>query len=294
MREIRGIGLIPSGGRGGGIASAHLNHEHAAAVILSLAAPTPGGAVAAYNAVKDLDRDNVQAGDFAGLGFTLATTIQTTASSILAGQKPFEHPEANKWELTICLDPVTVWQSWIVDGTERREGFSDRQSVLPRPVHPQDVHRGIRRQTIITSSVLNVAAELVADTFKREVLKPEKNKSGEWEWVAQAEKRQAIFNEYDALVANADQEAGQSADTQSQPGLPMSTPENETAATLAGEAAAVCAQSDETEVVGSLQPHLKRERKFPQATVLLAGHSITERNVTNEHDRHGSINLSPA
>ena len=45
---------------------------------------------------------------------------------------------------------------------------------------------------------------------------------------------------------------------QSQPGLPLSTPVNETAATLAGEAAAVCAQSDETEVVGSLQPHLKK------------------------------------
>ena len=81
---------------------------------------------------------------------------------------------------------------------------------------------------------------------------------------------------------------------QSQPGLPLSTPVNETAATLAGEAAAVSDQTVQTDVVGSMQSHPKRERKIPQATVLSAGHSITERNVTNEHDRYGGLNLSPA
>lgn len=320
MRELRGAGLIPAGGRGGGIAAAHLNHEHAAIIILSLAATSPAGAVAAYETVKNLDRDNVQAGDFAGLGFTLAMTIRSTASSIyarlLAGQEPRALSDQDKWELTICLEPVTVWQSWIIDGTERREGFSDRQSLLPRPAHPQDVHRGIRRQTIITSSVLNVAAELCADTMQHEAIKTkaitpaerlaaanavlslrnrERRRKRHEYLTAQSGQQAAIFDEYDALVANANQEAGQSADTQSQPGLPVSTPQNKTAESPARDAAAVCDQTVQTDVVGSLQPHRKRVRESSQAQNAQAGHSFTpDRNLTDEPDRYGGLNFAPA
>ncbi len=249
LRELRAAALIPASGRGGGVAATHLNHHHAAVIILALAAPSPAGAVAAYNAVKDLDREHLVSGAFAGLGFSMASLINGASGVILHGREPYGAAQTNNWELTICLEPVTVWMSWTVDGVEKREYFSDRQTAIPppRPAHPQDVWRGIRRQTIITLEVLNVAAALCADTIRH--IGPI-----------------AAFN-----LSGTDRNP-------SPPDVLAGTPENETAVTLAGVTAAVSDQPATTGPDVEVQTHVMRKRKNPQSlTESRAGFSVIER-----------------
>ena len=259
MRELRAAGLIPAGGRGGGVASVHLDHNHAAVIILSLAASSPAGVVAAYNAVKDLDREHLVAGSPAGLGFSLALQINRHADVILHGHKPYGAAQANNWELTICLEPVTVWMSWTVDGVEKREYFSDRLTAIPtpRPAHPQDVWRGIRRQTIITLEVVNVAASLCADTIRH--IRPV-----------------AAFN-----LSGPDRNP-----SPPDGALPDAPPENETAATLPGVTAAVSDQPATTGPDVVVQTHVMRKRKNPQSlTESQAGLSSNLERPTHERRR---------
>lgn len=165
MRALRDAGLIPASGKGGGRVASHLDHHHAASILLALAAVSPAGAAAAVHAVGQLCRERRQPGDV-NLWTGLAAEIANRAATISRDGVPRAPAKTNNWELTICLDPVMAWMSWTNDGAEQQEHYRDPQSELPRPAHPQDVHRGVRRLTIITMPVLDVAAELCADTLR--------------------------------------------------------------------------------------------------------------------------------
>jgi hypothetical protein len=171
MRALRVDGLIPASGKGGGRVASHLDHRHAASILLALAAASPAGAAAAVHAVGRLNRERRQPGNV-NLWAGLAAYIVNRAAVISRDGVPRAPAGTNNWELTICLEPVMAWMSWTDDGAEQRDYYRDPQSELPRPADPQDVHRGVRRLTIITMPVLDVVAELCADTLRVQAQTP--------------------------------------------------------------------------------------------------------------------------
>ncbi len=165
MRDLRNADVVPSSGKGGGKAAVHLDHHHAASIILSMAAMGPGGAADAVRRLATLEWEQPFEGEICGLWANLAAILSTLASIVFHGDSLLEADETDNWELTVCLDPLMAWMSWTQDGKEVRRHFTDPQSTMPSNLHPQEMHRGVRRLTVITVSVLNVAAELCADTL---------------------------------------------------------------------------------------------------------------------------------
>ncbi len=165
MRDLRHADIVPSSGKGGGKAAVHLDHHHAASIILSMSAMGPGGAADAVRRLASLDWEQPFEGGISGLWTNLAAQISTMASVVFKGGSLLEPAETNNWELTVCLDPLMTWMSETQNGKENRRYFTSPQSTTPSSSHPQEVHRGVRRLTVITASVLNVAAELCADTL---------------------------------------------------------------------------------------------------------------------------------
>jgi hypothetical protein len=166
--ELMAAGILPKSGRGGGKSAVHFDSLHLAYSILSFGAPTPGGAVDAVRKLAGLFPESAQPGD-ASLRTILAGEIETRARYILQGQADKISEDPHKWELTLCLDPVMVWMTWMVEGAEKRRKYLESPQLnLPSMKHPQDANRGIRRLTIITVDVLNAAAWLYADTLARQ------------------------------------------------------------------------------------------------------------------------------
>jgi len=168
FRDLRDAGLIPTGNKGGRSTSVHLDQYNAVTIILGLTAPTPSGAAQAVQALQNLQGEHrrVSGGEAIGLLSELAQIIAKTACRIHEGATL--EIDARMWELNVCLEPVQAFMCWTADdGTEIMEHFLDPQLNFTRSAHSQALNKGMRRHCIITRGVLNVAAELVADTFAR-------------------------------------------------------------------------------------------------------------------------------
>jgi hypothetical protein len=179
MRDLRkadenGRG-IPASGHGGRAAGVHLDHHHYALILLAMAAPTPGEAAKDASRLYDLPLakmtpEKEEAGDFATrLGQMIANAIEDGAEKIREGIELSSGKSAKYWELSVCINPLMAWTSTTDGAMENRQYFLDAELQKKfDPTHPQDIHQNVRRVTVITAAVINIAAELYADTLNYE------------------------------------------------------------------------------------------------------------------------------
>ena len=161
FRSHRAAGQVPTAKPGGGVNAIHLGSYPVAYVLLGMASFAPRLAADAAARLAQLDWADPQPGDVSGLLNVLAGEIEMRAARIYKGLPPSPYDEPEDWSLTVCLDPLRAWTSTIVNGQEKRRYFT---SAKPETATPSS-RRGIQRLTIINTYVLNVAAELVADTL---------------------------------------------------------------------------------------------------------------------------------
>jgi hypothetical protein len=170
IRDLRANGLAPMGKHGRGQEHGQFEASHLAHVILGFAASLPSGASEAVKDLRPLYAENLQgafaAGDLAEtLGGNLEDEIIRRAHIILSKNSEVLPSNHERWELTLCLNPVMAWESWVTDNKEHRRYYRKIEQInLPHMPHPQDFNAGVRKLTVITTTVLNAAAELCADT----------------------------------------------------------------------------------------------------------------------------------
>lgn len=179
MRDLRkadesGRG-IPASGHGGRSAGVHLDQHHYALILLAMAAPTPGEAAKEATRLYDLRPakmapEKQQAGEFATkLGQMLANAIEDKAGKLRKRLELSSGKAADYWELNVCINPLMAWTTTTNGATENRHYFLDTELQKKfDPTHPQDIHQDVRRVTVITAAVINVAARLYADTLDYE------------------------------------------------------------------------------------------------------------------------------
>ncbi len=156
LANLANAGLIRRSGLGGGKAAVHLSGVEYAYVFLSLASPSPSGAAAAAKALGRLFPENSQTGD-ASLLTSLTGTIEILAMQIRRGDK--ETAAGDDWELVLCLNPLMAsmtWRTQAPDVTRRFFDYQDARTIAP----PTEAAPIIRRQTVLTKSVLMIAARL--------------------------------------------------------------------------------------------------------------------------------------
>jgi hypothetical protein len=160
LRSQRATGQIPTTKTGGGAHTVHFGQYPVAYILLGMSATASYRAAEAASDVASLDWEIPQPGDASGLLNVLAGEIERRAIRINNGMPPSDGRD--DWSLTVCLKPLRAWVSITVDGQEVRRNFQSPKSIAAP-------WKGLQRLTVINSYLLNVAAELVADTLaKRE------------------------------------------------------------------------------------------------------------------------------
>lgn len=168
IRDGRARGIAPMGKQGRGQTHGQFDNSHLSYLILACTAPAPSKSADAAIALSQLYPDDGKGGS---LGSFLAHEIMVRAQHILRGDLDYLKDAAAGWDLTTCLDPLSAWMSWKApDGSEVRRHFSPKPQfpMLAGLLPKQEPNLGIRRQAIIPLAVLNVAAELCADTIARQ------------------------------------------------------------------------------------------------------------------------------
>ena len=176
LRNLRTAKLAPMGRHGRGQEYGQFDASHLASIIFGFAAALPSGAANAVRALTPLHAENPEGGFAPGdvaeeLGANLINEIQARAKLILSGDTEKVKTNEEKWELTLCLNPVMAWENWATNGIEHHKYYRTIEQInLPNMPHPQEFNPGVRRLTVITLNVLNAAAELYGDLLSRNCL----------------------------------------------------------------------------------------------------------------------------
>ena len=166
LKNLADAGLIRRSGLGGGKAAVHLGPVEYANILLGLATLTPssGGAEAA-KALGSLFPENPQEGD-GSLLITLASSIEIIALNIRRNGQIIADDD---WELTLSLNPLTasmIWPNRAPGIIRRWFDYIDAKTIAP-VTEPVPI---VRRQTVLTTPILMIAARLLFDTGTAEAL----------------------------------------------------------------------------------------------------------------------------
>jgi hypothetical protein len=148
LQDLAQNGIIARSGPGGGKANHHFNSWELAAICLSFASFTPGGAAAAAQALGGLFPEKLGPGD-ASLQTSLAGTIETYAHNIQRGVTA--NRDDDDWNLTLSLEPLFAISA--LPNASRR--YFDYPNNAEEPTAPAPT---LRRQTILTKSLLMIVA----------------------------------------------------------------------------------------------------------------------------------------
>jgi Sel1 repeat len=123
IRDLRANGLAPMGKHGRGQEHGQFEASHLSHIILGFAASLPSGAAEAVKDLRPLYAENLQGGFAAGdlaetLGGNLEDEIIRRARIILSKNSEVLQSNNERWELTLCLNPVMAWESWITDNID--------------------------------------------------------------------------------------------------------------------------------------------------------------------------------
>lgn len=143
LQDLAQNGIIARSGPGGGKANHHFNSQELAAICLSFASFTPGGAAAAAQALGGLFPEHPGPSD-ASLQTSLAGTIEAYARNIQRGVTADGNDD--DWKMTLSLEPLFAIHD--LPNLSRR--------YIDYPQNSNDLT--LKRQTVLTKPLLMIVA----------------------------------------------------------------------------------------------------------------------------------------
>ena len=254
LRPLRDAGMVPMGDAGRGQRRGHYEPSHLANVILAFAGPQPSDAARAAQLLRPLRYIHSNPPSPSLRPYRWEHDLGSIFDSVIREQAFDKDGELAKlnWptttEITLCLNPLGACFAFSADEGDSVNSWMDWYGPAPTPnAAPPPVVR-VRRLTTIWFDMLCVAGELWRDTWEHQ--------------------RKQTLNSVPVVPARA-------------------IPDDETAASLPGEAAALGDRHVDNAPRGQ-QPHYGDKREKPQSSSQSACLSLHQHVRSDPYDEPGN------